>query len=167
MPAGRPPIPNEIKRLTGRTPTTDTGGRPLPDLANVVALPPAERMPEYPSGIGADGAELWRLAWDEAVAWLSPATDMVAVERACRLRDDLAVARARYHATTDPKDAKVVALLSKELGIALSELGFTPTSRTKLGVAEVQRASKLDQLKARRERRARVAAEVVDADIAE
>lgn len=39
MPGGRPPKPLEQRRRTGRAPGRDSGGRKLPDLASVTALP--------------------------------------------------------------------------------------------------------------------------------
>jgi P27 family predicted phage terminase small subunit len=37
--AGRPPKPLEQRRRTGRSPGRDSGGRPLPNVASVTALP--------------------------------------------------------------------------------------------------------------------------------
>jgi hypothetical protein len=64
--------------------------------------------------------------------------------------DDLAVARRRYRATSNPKDAAALAALGKRFDLALSVLGFNPTARSRLGVAEVKRASALDKLLERR-----------------
>lgn len=146
---GRPPVPNEIKRRIGRTPTTTAGGRPLPAVGEVVHLPMADGMPDYPAELEEPGRELWRRAWQDGITWVSPKTDLGQVEEACRLADDLAAARRRYRATTEPKDATTVVNLSKLLMGALSELGFTPTARSRLGVAEVVRVSKLEQLRRR------------------
>ncbi len=149
MTMGRPPLPAEVKRLSGRSPGRDSGGRPLPDLATVSTLRQADGTPDYPEGIGPAGAALWRRAWSAAITWLSPDIDNEAVERACRLADVAAIAQQRYQATTDPKDATAVIKASHELGIALAELGFTPVSRSRLGVAEVKKISKLDELRRR------------------
>jgi hypothetical protein len=72
---------------------------------------------------------------------------MQAAEDACRAADDVAAARRRYRATTDPKDAAALVALGKQLSVALSDLGFNPTARSRLGVAEVTRVSKLDALR--------------------
>ena len=45
MTAGRPRKPIEQKRKTGRTPTTDSGGRKLPDLRKITVLPMADGIP--------------------------------------------------------------------------------------------------------------------------
>lgn len=150
-PRGRPPIPTEIKRLRGRTANTDSGGRPLPKLAEVVTLPMAEGVPLLPSGIESDGAELWKRIWQDGLTWISPQSDMAAAVEACNVADDLAVARRRYRATSDPKDAAALVALGKRFDDALSVLGFNPTARSRLGVAEVKRASALQTLLASRQ----------------
>lgn len=148
-PRGRPPKPIEVKRRTGRTPSTDSGGRKLPEITNVVALPMADGMPDYPNELEEAGRELWRRLWQDGITWISPKTDMQAAEEACRAADDVAAARRRYRATTDPKDASALVALGKRLDDALSQLGFNPTARSRLGVAEVTRVSKLDALRRR------------------
>lgn len=152
---GRPPKPAEHHRRVGRANgTKKADGRPLPVVAEVVALPAAPPGgPEPPADLRLDGRRLWSRAWDQAITWLSPASDLEAVEQACHLADDIAAARTRYRATTDPADGRVVVALHKELAAALSALGFDPTSRSRLGVAEVKRASALEELIARRNTR--------------
>lgn len=49
-----------------------------------------------------------------------------------------------------------------EVAKLLSELGFDPTARAKLGLAEVKAQSKLEEIRARRNERSVVAAEVAD-----
>lgn len=142
---GRPPKPAEIKRRNG-----NPGKRPLAILADVVALPMADGVPLIPPGIESAGADLWRELWQDGITWISPKTDMAAVTEACQAADDVAVARRRYRATSDPADARALATLGKRLDDALSTLGFNPTARSRLGVAEVRRASALEKLLERR-----------------
>lgn len=142
---GRPPKPVEVKRRAG-----NPGRRPLPDPAQVIALPMADGVPEVPLDFGLDAARMWERAWGSAIHWLSPDSDMEAVEQACRLVDDVAIARERYRATRDPGDLRGLVSVQKLLHEALSCLGFDPTARSRLGLAEVKRASKLDELRARR-----------------
>jgi hypothetical protein len=99
------------------------------------------------------GQQLWNGAWAKAITWLSPDTDSRQVEEAARLADNLAAARTRYMATTDPSDARALVALSKQFTEALSALGFNPTARARLGVAEVKRVSALEELVAKRQRR--------------
>lgn len=150
---GRPPIPIEIKRRRGRTSDTDSGGRPLPKSGDLVTLPMADGVPLLPPGIESDGAELWKRIWQEGLTWISPQSDMAAAIEACSVADDLAVARRRYRATSDPKDAAALVAMGKRFDDALSVLGFNPTARSRLGVAEVKRASALETLLANRRQR--------------
>lgn len=151
---GRPPKPIEHHRRVGRANgAKKADGRPLPVLAEVVALPQAAGMPDFPAGLGEDGQGLWRRIWQDGITWISPQTDIAQAEEACRALDDVQSARRRYRATTDPSDARALVALGKRLDEALSALGFTPTARSRLGVAEVRRVSALDELIAKRETR--------------
>lgn len=138
---GRPPKPAEVKRRTG-----NPGKRALPLEGTVVQMPAASEAPECPPDFMEDAARLWSRAWDKAITWLSPHSDIEAVEQACRLADDLSLARARYRATLAPDDGRLVATFQKELNSALASLGFDPAARSRLGVAEVTRVSKLQKL---------------------
>ena len=149
---GRPPKPAEIKRATGRTPGTDSGGRKLAELAVVSTLPMADRTPPPPANLGEAGIELWNNAWSTAITWLSPDSDFRAIEHAANVADDVAAARAKYRATLDSADGRVLVSLNKSYADALSALGFDPVSRSRLGVAEVKRVSALDQLIANRQK---------------
>lgn len=125
----------------------------MPDESNVLALPGAVGVPRAPVGLGLEGLSLWTQIWDGAILWLSPRTDMAAIEEACRLEDDIAIARKRYRATGDPKDARALVALNRSLTAGLSSLGFDPAARSRLGVAEVKAASAIDKLLARQEQR--------------
>lgn len=140
-PRGRPPVPTEVKRARG----TDRPDR-TPIAGTVVAMPAAREVPACPDDFREDAARLWGRAWDAAITWLSPHSDIEAVEQACRLADDLAIARARYRESLAPDDGRLVATFQKELHAAMAALGFDPASRTRLGVAEVTRVSKLQKL---------------------
>lgn len=146
----RKPQPAEIKRATGRTPDTDSGGRKLKPLAQVTQLPMATEIPEPPADLQDAGRELWGKAWQRAITWLSPLSDVQAIEHACRLSDDLALARNRYRATLEPQDGRLVVALAKSLSDALASLGFDPSSRSRLGVEVTRNDSAIDKLKAKR-----------------
>jgi hypothetical protein len=112
----------------------------------VLALPMALGIPDPPASLGLTGRRLWALVWEQGGMWISPRTDATLVELTCQLLDDAELARERYRATRDPKDARVVALFAGVVHTQLSSLGFTPTARARLGVAEVKAASRLDEL---------------------
>jgi hypothetical protein len=145
---GRPPVPTEVKRKRG----TDRPDR-TPAVGSVVALPPAKGVPAYPADLGLAGRRFWDRAWAAAITWLSPDSDGEAIEEAARLADDVDRARQRYRATSDPADMRALVLASKQFMEVLSSLGFNPTARTRLGVAEVKRVSALEQLLERQQQR--------------
>jgi hypothetical protein len=112
----------------------------------------ASGVPDPPIELDLPGRGLWGRIWGEAITWVSPDSDMDTVLSACRLKDDLEVARHRYRATTDPADGRMVAVFEKSLAEALSVLGFNPTARSRLGLAEVKKVDKIDQILSRRQR---------------
>jgi hypothetical protein len=112
----------------------------------------SENIPTEPDGFEKAGKELWQNAWSTAITWLSADSDFRAIEHACRIADDLAAARAKYRATLESADGRVLVSLNKSYADALSALGFDPVSRSRLGVAEVKRVSALDQLIANRQK---------------
>lgn len=146
MPAGRPPKPTELKRATG-----NPGKRPLPDLKVIHSLPMATQVPEAPANLGEEGKRFWEGIWNHGINWLSPDSDNRAILNAAMLADDLALARAKYRATHEAADGKLLVHLNKAFVDALSTLGLDPTSRSRLGVAEVKKMSALDELLAKRE----------------
>ena len=145
---GRPPKPIEVKRMTG-----NPGRRKLPELAVVTTLPMAANTPTAPEGLGAEGLAFWEKAWDYAITWLSPSSDLQAIENAARLADDVALARKKYRATLESADGRLLVQINKSFVDALSSLGFDPTARSRLGVAEVKAISAIDKLLAKREAR--------------
>lgn len=146
-PVGRPPKPVEVKRRNG-----NPGKRPLPAISSVTVLRAADGTPSPPVPLGDEGRRLWDRAWSDAITWLSPDSDLDQVTQAATLADAVASAHRRYMATTDPSDARALVALSKQFTEALSALGFNPVARSRLGVAEVKRASALEELvRARRQ----------------
>jgi P27 family predicted phage terminase small subunit len=113
MPGGRPPKPLEVKRRTGVRPGRDSGGRKLPELASVTALPGADGVPPMPAELKTaaragncpdrdrdngecevckrePGAAAWRRLWTAGQTWLSPATDLDVMTMLCRAYDEQA-----------------------------------------------------------------------------
>ena len=150
---GRPPKPMELKRATGRSPGRDSGGRKLNELSVVTPLPMAEKIPDPPQMLMADGLNLWNRIWDQAITWLSPVSDMEAIQNACKLADAVTAARTKYMATLEAADARAYVAINKSFTESLASLGFDPVSRSRLGVAEVKKMSALEQLVANRQQR--------------
>lgn len=150
MPAGRPPKPVERKRATGRTPGTDSGGRRLPAVRETIVK--TSDVPDAPSGLAARGLVEWQTIWTAGKSWLAPAQDYAWVEMISRAWDDIEVFRARVEADGLIQKGSMGQVIAHPL-IAeirraeatiqrcLSMLGFSPTDRARLGLAEVKRVN--------------------------
>lgn len=157
MPAGRPPTPTERKRRTG-----NPGKRALPEP--VVHLAAVASIPAVPDSLSEAGRRAWERLWTAGQAWLSPTTDLDVLTRLCEAHDEREamrdqVAQDGYMIPGSMGQSRAHPLLS-EIRAVESQItkyeslcGFTPTDRARLGYAEVKRASKLDELIARRQER--------------
>jgi len=149
--AGRPPKPNELKRLLG-----NPGNHPLPDLNLITHLPMAREIPPAPENLNQSGLDLWNRAWGVAITWLSPVSDIESIKNASHLADANEAARERYMISTEPADAKAYVAINRAYTDSLTSLGFDPVSRSRLGVAEVRVATSIDKLLEKRQNRAKV-----------
>ena len=143
--AGKPQ-PIELKKAKGRTSKTDSGGRPLSKFAVITQLPQTLDIPEPPASLGVDGVRFWERAWGAAITWISKDVDREAIENAAKLADASAAAFKKYMATLEGADARALVSINDAYTKSLSALGFDPTSRSRLGVAEIRIVSKLEQL---------------------
>jgi len=135
-----PPKPVEQKRLVG-----NPGKRAMPSAEDTIALYSGRCEPLAP--LGEAGQRLWDLVFGEGELWVSPRTDVAWLQVVCELLDRRDVLKVEWLA--DPSDRKVnMSLLETEKMIqsGLSLLGFTPTDRSRLGVAEVKVKSKLAEM---------------------
>ncbi len=131
---GRPPKPIEQKRLTG-----NPGKRALPARTQLAAVPtiaPADH--EHPLEHVVDRV------LSEGVAWIG-ATD---APKVALLREVVArYADARDLPSTPARDILAYVKTINEL---LSDLGFDPSARSRLGLAEVKTLSAAEKIIARR-----------------
>jgi hypothetical protein len=137
-----PAVPVEKKRQLG-----NPGKRALPGEDAVVLY--AGRV-EAPEDLGQAGSALWSRVFDEGEIWISPRLDVTLLERVCRALDRVVTLERMFE--SDPADRKVLMSINetdKLIMSGLGLLGFTPSDRAKLGLAEVKRQSKLDELMAR------------------
>lgn len=141
---GRPPKPTEQKRLIG-----NPGKRALPNQNEIVLLPSAYAIPEPHRPLQKPGMELWDRIWGMGQIWLSPNTDNELLLMTCELLDERWNLRIQVLRDNRPEERKALRELDRQLVANLSLLGFTPTDRTRLGVAEVKRQSKLEELRSR------------------
>jgi P27 family predicted phage terminase small subunit len=130
-------------------------------------LVPMSSVP-VPPPLGEPGLELWERVWSAGKSWLSPTVDYPLVVMLCQAQDEAEDIRTllangteeRYYIVSNGQKvtSPLVAQL-KDLRVQMtawfSSLGYSPTDRARLGVAEIRVADKLDELQARRaERRA-------------
>jgi hypothetical protein len=148
MPAGRPSKPLEQKRLLG-----NPGKRALPDEGTIALIPMATSTPEPTRPLLRYGRELWNKVWDTGINWISPNTDTELLLMTCEMIDERWNLRVRVMTDNDPKDRRGLRELDRAIVSNLSLLGFSPSDRSRLGIAEVKKMSKLEELMARKAQR--------------
>lgn len=141
-PNGRPPIPNERKRALG-----NPGKRALPTISNIVALEATSDIPNAMRPLGQAGQALWDRAWEAGRHWLSPKTDIETLLIICEQLDERISLRIRVLTENDATERKALRDLDKQIMSGMSILGFTPTDRARLGLAEVKAVSTLEKLR--------------------
>ena len=140
---GRPPKPIEQKRALG-----NPGKRPLPQEGSLVLLPSMYEIPEPPRPLVTEAANaLWNRTWSMGQTWLSPQTDIELLLMTCEMVDERWNLRIKVLQDSRPEERKGLRDLERQLVANLSLLGFTPTDRSRLGVAEVKKISKLEVLR--------------------
>ena len=140
-----PPKPNEIKRKLG-----NPGKRKLPSAMTLVPMPMAFQPPEPPRPLGSEGLRLWNRVWDAGRAWVSPTSDIEHVLIMCETMDERSQLRLSVLRGSDWRDRVALRSIDDQLASMLSALGFNPLDRSRLGIAEVQAQSKIEQLLAQR-----------------
>jgi hypothetical protein len=148
-----PARPIEMKRKLG-----NPGKRAMPKEGELMQIEGGYREPLRP--LGEAGLQLWSEVFDAGGLWISLKTDTQLLQMVCELLDRREILREQFWA--DPADRKVnMSLLETEKLIqsSLSLLGFTPSDRSRLGLAEVKAKSKLEELMERRAMRGQDGAE--------
>lgn len=148
MPAGRPTKPVEQKRLTG-----NPGKRPLPEQSAVMLIPQATSTPEPARPLLKYGQELWDRVWETGVNWISPNTDLELLLMTCEMIDERWNLRIRVMTDNNPKDRRGLREIDRQIVSNLGLLGFTPSDRSRLGVAEVKKMSRLEELMSKKANR--------------
>jgi hypothetical protein len=148
MPAGRPTKPIEQKRLIG-----NPGKRALPEQSAIMLIPQASETPEPARPLLKYGQELWNRVWESGINWISPNTDLEILLMTCELIDERWNLRVRVMTDNNSKDRRGLRELDKQIVSNLGLLGFTPSDRSRLGVAEVKKMSKLEELMAKKANR--------------
>jgi hypothetical protein len=142
-----PARPVEMKRKLG-----NPGKRAMPREGELMTIEGGFREPLRP--LGEAGRQLWDEIYQVGGMWISPRSDTQLLQMVCELLDRREILREEFLA--DPTERKVnMSLLETEKLIqsSLSLLGFTPSDRSRLGLAEVKAKSKLEELMERRANR--------------
>ncbi len=144
---GRPVKPLEHKRLIG----TLRADR-LPPNAPLIALREPVGGPEAPESLTGAGLEFWGLAW--GVPWISQTGDYWLVLLTAEALSEREALRELVISNPDnPKARSGLRELERQLVSQLGLLGFTPSDRARLGLAEVKKESKLEELLRRKAER--------------
>lgn len=159
MPAGRPPIPKERRAVSARGDGLLPGGhRPGKEIelrgsGNIL-------VPDPPEGLGERGASEWGKIWAAGRIWLHPAEDYHWVEMISRAYDDIAEFRTEIEKTglivkgyagqmTANPLLREIREAESAIRKCLSMLGFSPSDRARLGLAEIKRQSGIADLQAK------------------
>lgn len=154
MPAGRPSKPIEQKRLLG-----NPGKRAMPDENSVVLMQQVEQTPQPPRPLLKYGQDLWDRIWGMGATWVSDKTDLELLVMTCEMVDERWNLRVKVMQSDDAAMRRGLRELDRQIVSNLSLLGFTPSDRSRLGVAEVKAKSKLEELMERRANRVEDGAE--------
>lgn len=140
--AGRPPKPVEVKRALG-----NPGKRALPPANTIVALPQIVDTPEPSRPLGTHGKQFWDRVWEMGSTWISSNTDYEAMLMTAEMVDERWNLRVKVMREGVARDRRALRDLDRAIQSQLSLLGLTPADRTRLGVAEVKKMSKLAELR--------------------
>ena len=145
MKAGRPPKPTELKRALG-----NPGKRPLPDPQTIVALPAITSIPETSRPLGSYGKQFWDRVWQMGSSWISSNTDYETMLMTAEMIDERWNLRVKVMTDGQPRDRRALRDLDRAIQTQLASLGLTPADRSRLGVAEVKKMSKIAELRSMR-----------------
>ena len=135
-----PPVPAELKRRTG-----NPSHRPLPDPDKVLAVEGGYVEPLRP--LGQAGVRLWNDVFTRGKLWISSRTDTQLLQMVCEQIDRRETLRSQLKERPDERSLHMsLNDIEKLIASNLSLLGFTPTDRSRLGVAEVKATSKIHEL---------------------
>src|SRR6476620_5516269 len=138
MAVGRPAKPLEVKYRNG-----NPGRRPLPDRHGLIELAGSDEPPEPLRPLGTVGTAMWIRVWTAGAVWLATKVDIEAIQMLCEQMDERQALRASVLKYGDWRDRQGLRHLDKQVLHGLSAIGFTPTERTRMGVAEVRSISRI------------------------
>ena len=84
------------------------------------------------------------------LTWVSDTTDMELLTMTCEMVDERWNLRVKVMQSDDATMRRGLRELDRQIISNLSLLGFTPSDRSRLGVAEVKKQTKIEELIAKR-----------------
>lgn len=135
-PVGRPPKPIEQKRRTG-----NPGKRQLPGATNLAVVPAIAADP-----VDLDPVDTVASVLEAGRAWLAT-SDTLALALLRESIEERSMLRALVIQTQSTDARKALRDLDKQIISQLSLLGFDPSARSRLGLAEVKAATTLEKLR--------------------
>jgi hypothetical protein len=122
-------------------------------LDAVMAVQHLAQTPEPLRRLEESGLQFWNNAFRQGSTWLKE-TDLELLQVVCEQLDERDILRVFVLENIEAwHERAALRTLEKDLSDNLKELGFTPTARQKLGIAEVKAQSKLDELMQRKANR--------------
>jgi phage terminase small subunit len=148
------PNPGKSPELKKKLGSRNAGLDPVMAVQHLTQIPePLRRLEE-------SGLQFWNNAFKQGSTWLKE-TDLELLQVVCEQLDERDILRVFVLENIEAwHERAALRTLEKDLSDNLKELGFTPTARQKLGIAEVKAQSKLDELMQRKANR--VASSMVD-----
>lgn len=126
------------------------GSRNYKPADSVIELERVAGVPDPMRRLDSAGLDLWCRVWGMGEAWISPRTDVELLQITCEQLDERESLRAYVLDNIEAwHERAALRELEKSIRSNLSLLGFTPTDRMKLGVAEVKRMSVVEELMSR------------------
>ncbi len=157
---GKKREPIEKKRLRGARVRNGLAAMPVPEFA--LATISLTDLPAAPEGLGEYGRAYWTMFWDAGRRHLSEKHDSALVQKLCAAIEQVALIEqwqgsdvtrwfyetANGQLVTHPL-IKQKSELNAQITAWLSLLGFTPSDRARLGLAEIRVANELDNFRRR------------------
>lgn len=96
---------------------------------------------------------MWNRVWGAGATWLAELVDAEQVLILCEQADERAALRVKVLRDGEWRERAALRALDAQIMDGLAVLGFNPVDRARLGVAEVKRASALDDFLTKRQNR--------------
>jgi hypothetical protein len=120
----------------------------------VYVLPEVEQTPEPDRALSGSGLQLWERSWKLGRNWISDKSDVDLLLIVCEQLDERDALRSFVMENLEAwHERNALRIIERDITANLSSLGFNPTARTKLGVAEVTAKSKLEELMLKKQER--------------